>query len=74
MAAYNFNELVEKLKARGLDLAEDGAKGVVGDVFDWLEGSVKNSPTPYDDIMLGILPVIKAQVLKSVDAIDGQIG
>ena len=74
MAAYDLKVLVEKLKARGLDVAEDAAKGLVEDVFSFVEASVKESATPYDDILLGILPVVKAQTLGAIDKIDGQAG
>ncbi len=74
MAAYDVKVLGEKLKARGLDVAEDALKGLVEDVFGWVEESVKESATPYDDIALGILPVIKAETLKRIDGIDGQVG
>lgn len=74
MAAYDIKMLGEKLKARGLDVAEDALKGLVEDVFSWVESSVKESATPYDDIALGILPVIKNETLKKIDTIDGQAG
>lgn len=72
MAAYDLKVFVEKLKARGLDVAEDAAKGVIEDVFVFVEESVKESPTPYDDLLLGIMPVIKSEVLKAVEKIDGK--
>ena len=74
MAAYDVKVLGEKLKARGLDVAEEALKGLVEDVFTWVEESVKLSPTPYDDLALGVLPVVKAETLKKIDAIDGVIG
>jgi hypothetical protein len=74
MAAYDIKVLGEKLKVRGLDVAEESLKGLVEDVFGWVESSVKESATPYDDIALGILPVIKAETLKRIDSIDGQVG
>jgi len=74
MAAYDIKVLAEKLKSRGLDVGEDLLKGVVEDVFGWAEASVKESPTPYDDIALAILPVIKVEALKQIDKIDGQVG
>jgi hypothetical protein len=74
MAAYDIKMLADKLKMRGLDVAESALSGIVEDVFGWVEESVKLSPTPYDDIALGILPVIKAETLKRIDTIDGQVG
>lgn len=74
MPAYDPKVLVDKLKARGLDIAEDAAKGVIEDVFVWVEQSVKESASAYDDLLLGIMPVIKNEVLKAVDKIDGVAG
>jgi hypothetical protein len=74
MAAYDIKMLADKLKMRGLDVAESALSGIVEDVFGWVEESVKLSPTPYDDIALGILPVIKAETLKRIDSIDGMAG
>jgi len=72
--AYDFNLLVTKLKARGLDLTEELAVGVTTDVFSFVEESIKLSPTPLDDILLIILPVLKTSLLKIEDTIDGQVG
>lgn len=72
MAAYDIKVLGEKLKSRGLNVAEDALKGLVEDVFSWVEDSVKESATPYDDIALGVLPVIKSATLSKIDQIDGQ--
>lgn len=74
MAAYDIKVLGEKLKVRGLNVTEDALKGLVEDVFTWTEESVKASATPYDDIALGVLPVIKAATLAKIDEIDGQAG
>lgn len=72
--AYDLKALADKLKARGLELAEDGAKGVVEDVFAFLEESAKLSSTPFDDMALIILPKVKEMLLGAVDKIDGQVG
>lgn len=71
---YDVAKLVAKLKARGLDLAEEGAKGVVTDVLDWVQESVQKSPTPWDDILLAVLPELRKQALAEIDKIDGQVG
>lgn len=70
--AYDVKVLGEKLKARGLDLAEEGAKIVVEEIFAWFEESAKESATPYDDMALVILPKVKELALGLVDKIDGQ--
>lgn len=69
--AYDLKALVEKLKAKGLDVAEDAAKVIVEESFAWVEESAKLSATPYDDLLIAVIPVMKKEVLKAVDKIDG---
>ena len=72
--AYDIKELVAKLKARGLDIAEEAAKIVVEETLNWTEESCTISPTPYDDILKVIIPVIKPKIMTAIDKIDGQVG
>lgn len=72
--AYDPKDLVEKLKSRGLDLAEDAAILIVEETFNWFEESAKISETPYDNMALIVLPEIKKLALDQVDKIDGQEG
>lgn len=72
--AYDVKALVEQLKGHGLDLAEDAAKIAVEELFIWIEKSAGLSENKYDDLLLAILPLIKAEVLKQVDKIDQQQG
>lgn len=74
MAAYDLSVLGSKFKNRGLNLAEDSVKGLVLDVCDWFEASAKESPTPFDDVALVVIPKLKEEALKLVDKIDGQPG
>lgn len=72
--AWELKALVEELKAKGLDVAEDGAKHALEAVFVWLEKSVELSETKIDDMALVVLPKIKEYALKAADKIDGQEG
>lgn len=72
--AYDIKALLEKLKGRGLDLAEEAAKIVVEETFGWVEESAKLSKTPFDDMGLIVLPQLKALALAGVDRLDGQAG
>lgn len=72
--AYEISGLVEKLKGKGLDIAEEAAKQVVVSVLEWFEESAKLSDNKYDDLALVTLPMIKDEVLKLVDKIDKQEG
>jgi hypothetical protein len=74
MKAYDVQKLVEQLKSVGLNAAEDGAKGVVSAVFSWVKDSVKESPTPFDDIVLVVLPKLEEQIYAAIDKIDGVQG
>ena len=47
--AYDVKALAEKLKARGLDVAEDVATEVLGAVFEFFEESAVLSENKYDD-------------------------
>ena len=73
-SAYDLNDLLERLKARGLDLAENEVKGVIEDVFAWLEESINESPTPFDNVALAVLPTLKKAALGLADKIDGKVG
>lgn len=72
--AYDVKVLAEKLKARGLDVAEEAAKIIVEEAFAWVEESAKASETPYDNMGLIVLPELKKLALGAVDKIDGVEG
>ena len=71
---YDIGALVAGFKSKGLDVAEEVARGAVVSVVEWFEASAKLSATPFDDVALIILPKLKEEVLKLVDKIDGQPG
>ena len=70
----DFQVLLDKLKAEGLDVAEDAAKVVVEAVLEWAEDAVVKSENKYDDLLLAVFPVVKSELLKLVDKIDGEQG
>lgn len=72
--AFELKALVEKLKANGLDLAEDAAKLVIVDVLDWAAESVALTENKFDDIAVAFLPQLKAAALGIADKIDGEEG
>jgi hypothetical protein len=71
---YDLNSLIEKLKGRGLDMAEEGAKAVIEESLAWFEASAKLSATPFDDVALVVVPQLKKAALELADKIDGQVG
>jgi hypothetical protein len=72
--AYDIKALAEKLKANGLEIAEESAKIVVKATLEWIEESAKLSATPYDDLALVVMPQVKSFIDKAIDKIDGQVG
>jgi hypothetical protein len=72
--AYDLKLLVEKLKGKGLDLAEEAAKVAVEGTLEWLEESAKISANPYDDLVIVLVPVVKPKIFEIIDKIDGQVG
>ncbi len=72
--AYDIKALLERLKGRGLDLAESAGVILVEETFGWLDESAVISKTPYDDMARVIYPQLKSAALAAVDKIDGQVG
>lgn len=72
--AYDVSALTENLKGRGLDLAEDAAQIAVETVLDWLKESAELSENVYDDILVNVVPLFKAELDKRIDKIDGKEG
>ena len=72
--AWDAKALLDGLKDKGLDVAEDLAGHAVVAVVEWAEESVKLSENKYDDLALTILPALKAEAMKLVDKIDGKEG
>jgi len=70
--AWEISGLIDELKSKGLDLAEDAAAHAVVAVLDWVEASVKLSENKFDDAALLLLPTVKAEALKLADHIDGK--
>jgi len=72
--AYNVKLLTDKLKVRGLDLTEEAAIIALDEVLDWVSESATKSTTPYDNLVATIFPLLKTEVLKQIDKIDGEVG
>lgn len=71
--AYDLKVLVASLKGRGLDIAEDAAGILVEELLNWVMVSAPLSKTPYDDILIAILPIMKSELFKQIDRIDGKV-
>lgn len=66
--------LSKRLKARGLDVAEDAVKVLVEEVFGSVEEIIKLSENKYDDMLLLALPKAQQVLLGYADKIDGKVG
>lgn len=72
--AFDPKDLAERLKSKGMDVAEDLAKLIANEVMDWLSDSFVLSDNKYDDMALPLIPPIKAFVNSQLDKIDGKEG
>lgn len=72
--SYDAQKLLDKLKVRGLDLAEDAAIIVVNEVLDWAAESAVTSENKIDDVIGSLIPVLKPVIMEQIDKIDGEKG
>lgn len=66
--------IVEKLKAKGIDLAEEVARDVVVAVFEVAEEITKATPNALDDAVFGIVKGFEGKILSAIDKLDGKEG
>lgn len=74
MEAYKLSALLEKLKGKGLDVAEDGAKVIAESVLEWVQESALASANKYDDLAVVLVGALKDSIMKEIDKIDGKEG
>lgn len=72
--AYDIKALAEKLKGRGLDVAEEAVKDIIQETSAWLIESAAISVNPIDNIAALALPEVVKYALEQADKIDGQVG
>lgn len=72
--AYDLKVLAERLQAKGLVLAEDGAELVYTELKGWLKESAELSVNPFDNMVVPFLGQLDAIVLPQIDKIDKQEG
>lgn len=71
---FDIANLAERLKANGLDLAEDVAKVVAKETLSWVKESVLLTSNPFDDLLTAVLPVVSDFVMAELDKIDQKPG
>jgi len=69
---FDLKDLVAKLQANGLPVAEEMAKLIVNDVLTWVEESVVATPGKYDDFAIPVIETVKPFIMKELDKIDGK--
>jgi hypothetical protein len=67
-------QLVEKLKAEGLNVAEEALKDTIEVAFKVGEEALKATKATWVPLAIGFLPMLKSFLLEAVDKIDGQVG
>jgi hypothetical protein len=72
--AFDVQDLLLKLKSKGLNVAEEAAKDVVESVLDWAGESVVLTENKFDDMVIPFIPQLKAAALAEIDKIDGEVG
>ena len=69
---FQVTDLVEKLKAKGLPVVEEMAKDIEESVIEWIEESVKMTPSPLDDLAIPVIMALKPLIDAQIDKIDGK--
>ena len=73
--AFEIKALVAQLEAKGLVVAEDLAKVLVGEVFEWTEKSLAIHESAMVKMLgLPLVQAVKPLVMEQVDRLDGQVG
>lgn len=72
--AYDIKDLGERLKAKGLDLAEEAVGIVYKETKEWIKESAALSENKFDDLAAPFLDQLDAVVLPQIDKIDGAVG
>lgn len=71
--AFDFADLVSKMKGHGMDMTEDMAKLVATSVLDWIDESVGLTSNKFDDFFGEADKAIRPWILKQIDKINGKV-
>lgn len=73
--AFDIKNLLERLKSKGLDVAEELAEVVVSETLDWAsESCAVHENNLVKAIGVPAVAMLKPLALGAVDKIDGQVG
>lgn len=70
--AYDVSVLLSKMKARGLDIAEDMAMVAIEEIAAWVQESAALSENKIDDVAALGMPQLVNLVKQLADKIDGK--
>ena len=70
MKAYDPKELINELKAQGLEIAEESAKVAITGVFSWLKKSAVASENKIDDMLALGYDYAEKMALEEADKIN----
>lgn len=73
--AFDLKDLRERLKSKGLEVAEDLAEVLVSETMDWASDSCAIHPNALvKGIGIPAVAILKPLALGAVDKIDGKVG
>jgi hypothetical protein len=72
--AVDFPAIVERLKAKGLDVTEDAVKSVTEELFLVAGETLQKAFPIVAPLLLPLLAPLKAAALKEIDKLDGKVG
>ena len=67
---YDFKNLLERLKAEGIEVAEETAKAFIKTLFPWLTESALMSENKFDDVFAALYPLAEQQILGLAENIN----
>jgi hypothetical protein len=70
--AYEAHKLVDKLKSKGLDVAEDAAVVVLEAVVEFIKEGAAESENKVDDLLVPLVDAVKPIIVQQLDKIDGK--
>ncbi len=72
--AFDFKELGEMLKLKGVDVAEELLKVLAVTTIDWVEKSLILTESKFDDLAIPVAEQFKQLALAQIDKLDGKVG
>lgn len=71
---FDKQNLVERLKSKGLHITEELVGVLAGETLDWAKESFEIHPNPYMKFAAPIVASVKPMVMGEIDKIDGVAG